>query len=272
MIISWNFRARDRLVVNDINQGSVSFGFDDMKAMNPSIISHLSEDIKNLDLSYNNLSNLNFLSELHSLENLVLDANINLDYESIPKLPKLKLLYVNKCQIYNIVKFIYHICHNCPNLRYLSMMGMSLKDGTGSVIDRHNFRMFVIYLIPSLVHLDDKAVQYYERKHASEKHRSIKVQNCFEEPLRSRKLPPGPIPDPQKVLRELKNPSYTYKIHTYTSDRFLNIVPIASESNPLKPDWNNTHKNTKTRIIPCIYVTGPDEGSSSLSSSSSPSI
>ncbi|CAO1438945.1 unnamed protein product [Diamesa hyperborea] len=262
-------KERDRLVVNDIHEGSVSFGFDDMKTMNPSIISHLSNDIKNLDLSYNNLSDLSFLSEFHLLENLVLDSNVNLDYESIPELKKLKLLYVNKCQIYNIVKFVYHICKNCPNLRYLSMMGMKLKDGKGLYIDRHNFRMFVIYLIPSLVHLDDKVVAFYERQHASEKHRSIEVRDCFEEPLKSRLLPPGPVPDPQKIIRELQNPTYTYKVHTYTSDKFSNIVPIPSEPNPLSPDWNQTSKNTTVRRVPRVVITSPDEPPYFMSSSSS---
>lgn len=240
-----------------------------MKAMNPSIISHISGDIKNLDLSYNNLSDLSFLSELHLLENLVLDVNVNLDYETIPELKKLKLLYVNKCEIYNIVKFVYHICKNCPNLRYLSMMGMTLRDGRGAYIDKHNFRMFVIYLIPSLWHLDDKAVAFHERQHASEKHRSIEVRECFEVPLRSRLLPPGPVPDPKKIIRELNNPSYTYKVHTYTSDKFNNIVPIPSEPNPLSPDWNQTSKKTSVHRIPRVVITSPDEQPYYMPSSSS---
>lgn len=271
MIIYCDSRSRDRLVVNDINEGSISFGFDDMASMNPTIISQISDDIKNLDLSYNNLSDLSFLSSLVLLENLVLDSNVNLDFESIPILPKLKLLYVNKCQIYNIIKFIYHICKNCPNLKYLSVMGNQLRNETGAMIDQHNFRMFVIYLIPSLVHLNDKEVGFLERKHASENHRSTEVQHCIQESPRPRTLPPRPIPDPRKIIRELNNPSYTYKIHTYTSDMYHNTVPIASETNPLTPDWRNTSKNSTVRIAPSIIVTSPVEETTSPSSSSSSS-
>lgn len=148
------------------------------------------------------------------------------------------------------------------------MMGMNLRDGTGAVIDKHNFRMFVIYLIPSLVHLDDKAVAYHERQHASEKHRSIEVRECFEEPLRARQLPPGPVPDPQRVMQELNNPSYTYRVHSYTSDKFYNMVPKPSEPNPLTPDWTQTSKNSTVRRIPRVIVTAPDEAVYHMPSSS----
>lgn len=128
--------------------------------------SHITE----LDLSYNRISDLRFLSEFPALTSLVLDHNQVTSQVKIPEMRQLHTLWLNHNHIKNLGMFITTLATQCPNLRILSMMNNeaapSFFNG-GSYEQYADFRHFVISRLPKLEVLDYKGVTTAERNESS---------------------------------------------------------------------------------------------------------
>lgn len=68
---------------------------------------------------------------------------------------------MNNCNLKNIPKWIYVIQGNCPNIRYLSIMGNPGAKTlyNGATISEHNdYRCFIASTLQNLTYLDDAPV------------------------------------------------------------------------------------------------------------------
>lgn len=66
---------------------------------------------------------LAFLVNFKILHTLILDNNVSIDVNTLPYLPSLRILWLNKCGINQLSKFLRHINTCAPNIRQLSLMG-----------------------------------------------------------------------------------------------------------------------------------------------------
>ncbi|KAL9892550.1 uncharacterized protein ACN2A1_008068 isoform 1-T2 [Glossina fuscipes fuscipes] len=103
--------------------GRISLAYENLKTIPRRIAEKYAMQTKFLDLSYNNFQNLSFLSFFEDLHTLILDRNSNLDVNTLPFLPNLKILWINNCNIKNVVDWIHRIRAQCPTLEHLSIMG-----------------------------------------------------------------------------------------------------------------------------------------------------
>lgn len=138
--------------------------------------------VKILDICDNKIKNLDFLEHFTELTSLIADKNpINVVDTNIPLMPKLELLYLNNCKIDEIY-WVESLRYNCPNLRYLSLMGNpvapSFLNG-GNFYEYLRYRLYVISVIPSLVHLDDKRISSEERIDAKKMYPTPLVQSLY---------------------------------------------------------------------------------------------
>ncbi|XP_063706011.1 uncharacterized protein LOC134835086 [Culicoides brevitarsis] len=139
-----------------------------------------------LDLSHNKIRDLSILSRFTRLNSLILDYNKEMDLQTFPRLPNLRLLWLNNCNIMNLSCWITKIRENCPKIQFLSIMenpGNSKDDDTRSA---------VIRFLPMLEYLDDRKVTKRERIealrnekcHLVEESESLKCnekEKCFNE-------------------------------------------------------------------------------------------
>ncbi|XP_052786624.1 leucine-rich melanocyte differentiation-associated protein-like isoform X2 [Mya arenaria] len=133
------------------------------------IIQRTAKYVEELDLSYNRISDLRFLSEYTSLQSLVLDHNQLTPHLKMPEMPLLHTFWVNHNNIENLGVFIGTLAKRCPNLRYLSMMNNTaapsyFNDGTYEQYT--DYRHYVISKFPKLGTLDDKKIEADERSEA----------------------------------------------------------------------------------------------------------
>lgn len=66
---------------------------------------------------------LAFLSNFKILHTLILDNNVSLNERTLPFLPSLRILWLNKCEISHLPKWMHQISICTPNIRQLSLMG-----------------------------------------------------------------------------------------------------------------------------------------------------
>lgn len=66
---------------------------------------------------------LTFLSNFKILHTLILDNNVSLNEKTLPFLPSLQILWLNKCEISQLTKWVQRINICTPNIRQLSLMG-----------------------------------------------------------------------------------------------------------------------------------------------------
>ncbi|XP_006835995.1 PREDICTED: leucine-rich repeat-containing protein C10orf11 homolog [Chrysochloris asiatica] len=129
---------------------------------------------KYLSLSSNHSSNersLEGLSAFQSLEELILDNNLLGDDLTLPGLPRLHTLTLNKNQITDLESLLSHLAEVTPSLEYLSLLGnvacpnelVSLEKDEE---DYKRYRCFVLYKLPNLKFLDAKKVTKQEREEA----------------------------------------------------------------------------------------------------------
>lgn len=78
---------------NSYDDGRLSLAYENLKYIPRKIAEKFASQTKFLDLSYNNFSNLSFLTFFKDLHTLILDRNINLDETTFPYLPKLEILW-----------------------------------------------------------------------------------------------------------------------------------------------------------------------------------
>lgn len=87
---------------------------------------------------------LTFLCNFKILHTLILDNNVFLSEKTLPFLPSLRILWLNKCEISQLNKWIHRINVCTPNIRQLSLMGnpgvRSLLNGGSSI--EHNEYMY----------------------------------------------------------------------------------------------------------------------------------
>lgn len=143
--------------------GRISLAYENLKHIPKKIAEKFSSDTIFLDLSYNSFRSLSFLTYFKVLHTLILDRNISLDESTLPFLPKLKILWMNNCEIQNIPKWIFRIQTQCPNLEHLSMMGnpgaRTLVNG-GSVYENKDFHLFIQRTLSNLKYLDGIRIDY----------------------------------------------------------------------------------------------------------------
>ena len=126
--------------------------------------------ITGLDLSHNQISDLDFLSHLPSLQTLILDHNQLRSHLRLPVLPSLTTFWANHNDVANLPIFVSTLSVAFPNLAYLSLMNNpcapSYLNG-GTVKAYRDYRQFVIGKLGMLLYLDDRPVTKLEKADAT---------------------------------------------------------------------------------------------------------
>lgn len=150
--------------------GRISLAYENLKHIPKRIAEKFSKDTTFLDLSYNCFRSLSFLTYFKALHTLILDRNSTLDESTLPYLPKLKILWVNNCDIQSIPKWIFRIQTQCPNLEQLSMLGnpgaKSLINGA-SAYENKDYILFIQRTLTNLKYLDGVPIDHENRSSSS---------------------------------------------------------------------------------------------------------
>lgn len=194
-----------------------------------------------LDLSYNEIKDLSFLTHFRQLNTLILDKNLRPDERTLPSLPNLELLWLNHCDINNLQNWIYRIRECCPSLKYLSLMGnpgaTSSFNGNSS-LEHNDYRLFVISVLPQLRHLDDSEVTAAQRTQAKCFKQSYNLNqgpyNIFETSV-GRRQQPAMVP-PVAAVSPLFAPTTLASL----TQKSTTTIPTSTASSPSK-------KNRKRR-------------------------
>ncbi|XP_054736646.1 leucine-rich melanocyte differentiation-associated protein-like isoform X1 [Anastrepha obliqua] len=119
-----SFASDDSIGDNILEEnGRISLAYENLRTIPGRIAEKFNTHTKCLDLSYNRFENLSFLSFFDELDTLILDRNCTLDVNTLPFLANIKILWINNCNISNMVEWIHRIQTHCPSLEHLSMMG-----------------------------------------------------------------------------------------------------------------------------------------------------
>ncbi|ALC47887.1 MESK4 [Drosophila busckii] len=130
----------------------ISLAYENLNTIPRRLADKFAAQTKFLDLSYNNFKNLKFLSFFDELHTLILDRNSNLDVNTFPYLPSLKILWINNCDISNITDWIHRIKSECPALEQLSCMG---NPGMQTVFQCSKSALeYILDVLPNLKYLD----------------------------------------------------------------------------------------------------------------------
>lgn len=121
--------------------------------------------VRHLDLSYNLLEKTEGLRRFVGLKELILDNN-NLSDITLPILPFLHTLSLNKNRVYSLDTLLDKLAKYTPQLEYLSLLGNpacpnELMDGDEE--DYQNYRYAVINRLKYLKFLDSRPVKADER-------------------------------------------------------------------------------------------------------------
>jgi hypothetical protein len=153
-----------------------------MRSFPRSLVDLLRHDITHLDLSYNALRDFDFLRGFKNLKSLIVDGNARMDMESVPPLTSLQLFYANKCNIEFPRSFIFRVAVIFKSLKYFSMMGNPIKRSESVNYawegKEHRMRMFAIFMIPNLIHFNDKLITDGERAHSQAFHKYLGPMDC----------------------------------------------------------------------------------------------
>ncbi|XP_052898255.1 leucine-rich melanocyte differentiation-associated protein-like isoform X1 [Anopheles moucheti] len=156
---------------NDFDQNGerLSLAYEQLSQIPRKIAEKFSRTTTILDLSYNEIKDLSFLTHFRQLNTLILDKNVQPDERTLPTLPNLELLWLNHCDINNLQNWIYRIRECCPSLKYLSLMGnpgATSSFNGNSTLEHNDYRLFVISILPQLRYLDDSEVTPAQRTQA----------------------------------------------------------------------------------------------------------
>uniref|UniRef100_A0A182X3J7 LRRcap domain-containing protein n=1 Tax=Anopheles quadriannulatus TaxID=34691 RepID=A0A182X3J7_ANOQN len=156
---------------DDIDQNGerLSLAYERLSQIPRKIAEKFSRTTTILDLSYNEIKDLSFLTHFRQLNTLILDKNVQPDERTLPTLPNLELLWLNHCDIINLQNWIYRIRECCPSLKYLSLMGnpgATSSFNGNSTLEHNDYRLFVISILPQLRYLDDAEVTAAQRTQA----------------------------------------------------------------------------------------------------------
>lgn len=153
----------------DQNGERLSLAYERLSQIPRKIAEKFSRTTTILDLSYNEIKDLSFLTHFRHLNTLILDKNVQPDERTLPTLPNLELLWLNHCDIINLQNWIYRIRECCPSLKYLSLMGnpgATSSFNGNSTLEHNDYRLFVISILPQLRYLDDGEVTAAQRTQA----------------------------------------------------------------------------------------------------------
>lgn len=171
MSIKSNMSNTSQYPDSDGSGERLSLAYEKLSKIPRKIAEKFSKTTTILDLSYNDIKDLSFLSHFRQLNTLILDKNPQPDEKTLPSLPNLSLLWLNHCEIDNVQKWVYRIRDCCPSLRYLSLMGnpgATSSFNGNSTLEHNDYRMMVISILPQLTHLDDAEVTSAQRVQAKQ--------------------------------------------------------------------------------------------------------
>lgn len=127
----------------------------------PQHIKDAAASVKEMDLSFNDISSLEGLSIYSNLEKLILDNNSLTSLASLPPMGKLKTLWLNKNAVDNQEQMFAVLASRCPGLTYLSLL---FNPCCPNALIGHadpeyrRFRVYAKYRLPSLVNLDSTPI------------------------------------------------------------------------------------------------------------------
>ncbi|GAB1607092.1 leucine-rich melanocyte differentiation-associated protein-like [Argonauta hians] len=147
----------------------VSLAYQDLTELPMEFMLKYGDWLDELDLTYNRISDLRFLSHFPVLSTLILDHNLVRSHIKLPVMPHLHTLWLNHNKVSNLGVFIYAIAKSCPKLRYMSLMNNDAAPSyfNGGTYQQYiDYRQYVISQIPTLEILDDKCITTEERGEA----------------------------------------------------------------------------------------------------------
>ncbi|KAJ8724588.1 hypothetical protein PYW08_016062 [Mythimna loreyi] len=154
---------------NEEENGRLTLAYERLYEIPKTIVERFSDHVKYLDISHNKITNLDALVYFKSLTSLIADDNPITENCCLPPLPKLELLWLNRCKVASLYPWVGKLKESCPNLQYLSLMGNpaapSYFNG-GTFYEYLQYRLFVISQFPALNHLDDRKVTEDQRLEA----------------------------------------------------------------------------------------------------------
>ncbi len=139
----------------------------------PASVLDIAGSIKQLDLSFNDISSLDGLAAFApSLEKLILDNNSLTTLASLPSLPRLRTLWANKNAIGNQEEMFAILAAKCPGVTYLSLLfnpccPNMLMGNTEAEYRR--YRVYAKHRLPSLINLDATPISGEEAETAKKK-------------------------------------------------------------------------------------------------------
>eukprot|EP01112_Ceratiomyxa_fruticulosa_P010603 TRINITY_DN2814_c0_g1_i1.p1 TRINITY_DN2814_c0_g1~~TRINITY_DN2814_c0_g1_i1.p1 ORF type:complete len:279 (-),score=76.62 TRINITY_DN2814_c0_g1_i1:167-1003(-) len=173
----------------EVTSDRLSLAYRELSSIPAPIAAKFGPQIRELDLSNNNISDLLVLKSFTKLQVLVLDSNKVNSHTKFPLLDKLHTLWVNSNCIENLTIFIDKLAENTPNLKFLSMLkndacpnffnGHSLKD-------YNDYRHYVISRLKYLTCLDSTPISDAERAEANRVYSSLASRETREQSDRRR--------------------------------------------------------------------------------------
>jgi len=123
---------------------------------------------RELDLSENRLTNIDFLAQFYRLKTLIVDNNNITHNTRFPALPKLKTLFINSNLITALHPFLEHVAEAFPSLQYLSLLDNDANPFLIAVDPSQyaNFRIRCLRVLKHLRTLDSTMVTDEERQQA----------------------------------------------------------------------------------------------------------
>ncbi|XP_039750336.1 leucine-rich melanocyte differentiation-associated protein-like isoform X2 [Pararge aegeria] len=154
---------------NEEDPTKLTLAYERLYELPRTIVERFADHIRYLDISHNKITNLDALVHFKHLTSLIADDNPITENCFLPPMPKLQLLWLNRCKISSLYPWVGKLKESCPALCLLSLMGNpaapSYFNG-GTFYDYLQYRLFVISQFPSLRHLDDRAVAGDQRAEA----------------------------------------------------------------------------------------------------------
>ncbi|GIX98668.1 uncharacterized protein CEXT_264651 [Caerostris extrusa] len=104
-------------------ENRISAAYQNMRVIPHVLTENYGEWVQVLDLSHNKLRDVSRLREIQNLHTLIMDHNLIVSTTVFPRLPSLRVLWLNFNLISDVTLFVPALARSCPNLRYLSLMG-----------------------------------------------------------------------------------------------------------------------------------------------------
>lgn len=146
----------------------LSFAFKNLETV-PQAWVRAHKTATHLDFSHNHISDCAFLGGFDRIEFLNLDDNQLTAHSSLPVMPYLHTLTVNKNNIQNLHLWLATVGSCVPNVRHLSMLANEACPNFfngGTAQQYKEYRLLVISRLPQLAMLDSSVVSADERANA----------------------------------------------------------------------------------------------------------